>query len=116
MILRDPKRVWRLCFLVLLVVLPGFPILGIGIAILFSLVGLGGLLFTPALILHNLYYKLPAVLFGDALYPVESFGYLPTAGGYAVAALLYAVIAFASSFALTALIRSIGDKQGKADD
>ena len=91
------KQKRRLVFvvMVLFALLPGLPILLALGAVACGLAGIGHLVFAPALLLFNLYYRLPAMIFGSSLFQSTEFGLRPTVGGYAVAAVLYAFIALA---------------------
>lgn len=101
----DGKRTWLGVFVTLLVLLPGLPYVIMLFGIVLKLFNLSGILFVPALLLHNLYFSVPALLFGERFYPAEEFGYFPSATGYAVAAVLYGVLAFGLSFPVTIGIR-----------
>ena len=105
MILNDQRRRWCKVVAVLLVLLPAFPLFLFCGSIAFSVVGVSHLVFLPALIAHNLYYRLPAMIFGESLFPAEEFGLIPTSAGYAVAAILYALIAIVLSFPVCWLLK-----------
>ena len=91
------KRRRRLVWVVisLFALLPGFPVLLALGAVVCGMAGIGTLVFAPALLLFNLYYRLPAMIFGSSLFQSTEFGLRPTTGGYAVAAVLYGLIALA---------------------
>ena len=97
-------RRWIKIGLPLFVVLPGFPLLLIILALI-SLIGFGPALFVIGLTLHNWYYAFPAAIFGKELFPSAEFGYLPTAGGYLLAGVLYTIIA---TVLLLIILRTIG--------
>lgn len=92
MVWKKQLRAWMPIFALLVLLLPGFPLFFMA----FGLLGAYG--FLPAVMLHHLYYWLPAKIFGKTLYPVEEFGVIPTTAGYAVATVFYAAIALALSF------------------
>jgi hypothetical protein len=48
--------------------------------------------FVVGLLVWNVYYAVPGVLFGRRLFPVEEFGFIPEAAGIAVAALFYLLL------------------------
>jgi hypothetical protein len=108
---RSQIRRWMMILAALFVLLPGFPILMIIVGCPLAIIGLDGIVFMVALRSHNLYYSLPAALFGKGLFPSEEFGYLPTSAGITVAAILYAMIALALSFPLCWMIGKL--KQGR---
>ena len=105
---KSARRTWIKVMTVLCLLLPGFPLLLIagteGMRLLGSL-GLPQFGFAAVLILHALYYLLPTAIFGEPLFPAEKFGPIPTPAGYAVAAILYAALAFVISFPVCWLIR-----------
>jgi len=96
--MNDQKRTWLKVFVALLILLPGLPYIMMLVILVLEPFDLSVYLFMPAIILHNCYFWLPALLFGDRLYPAEEFGYLPSVGGYVVAALLYGTVALGLSF------------------
>ena len=98
-------RTWVKVMALLFLLLPGFPLLLVACGRALGLFGYSHFVFGAAVVLHALYYKLPAAIFGESMYPVEEFGPLPTPSGYAVAAILYAVLAFVISFPVCWLIR-----------
>ena len=102
--------------IVLLGLLPGFPLLLILGGMLFRVAGLAHLTFLPALMAHNFYYSLPAMIFGQSLFPVEEFGFLPNSAGNAVAAILYTLIAIALSFPVCWLVRLGGHYDSRTPD
>ena len=109
--MKDQKRTWFRVFIALLILLPGLPYLLIFLGLVLRPFGLQGNLFVPALILHNVYFTFPALLFGKGLYPAEEFGYLPSASGYAVAAVLYGLIALGLSFPISTGIHRLRIKR-----
>jgi len=103
------KRIWLKTLITLLVLIAGLPY----VMIFLIRIGLSVFLFVPAFIIHNLYFYLPELLFGDTLYPSESFGYFPTFDGYVIATLLYVVIAFGLSFPVATAIVKFKQKKTK---
>jgi hypothetical protein len=100
-------KTWLLTFITLIVFLPGLPYCIMFIGLVLKPFGLSMFLFMPSLIIHNLYFALPALLFGKNLYPAEEFGYLPTKSGYVVAAALYAIIALLLSLPVSAALHNL---------
>ena len=98
-------RTWVKVMALLFLLLPGFPLLLVACGRALRLLGYSHFVFVAAVVLHARYYELPAAIFGDSMYPVEEFGPLPTPAGYAVAAILYALVAFVISFPICWLIR-----------
>jgi hypothetical protein len=105
--MNDRRKTWVKVFVALFVLIAGMPY----VMMLFGLVlmpfDLSGVLFMPAIAIHNAYFFLPEHLFGSELYPAESFGYLPGITGYAIATLMYGTIAFGMSFPVAAVIRKL---------
>jgi hypothetical protein len=91
----DKRRTWLKAFIALFVLTAGLPYLMILLGLILMPFGLSGMLFVPALYIHNAYFMLPELIFGNTIYPSEEYGYLPGFAGYALATLLYGVIAFA---------------------
>ena len=112
--MNDQKRTWLRVLVPLLIVLPGAPYVLLALALVLRPFGLQEFLFVPGLILHNAYFRLPALLFGKGLYPAEEFGFLPSAAGYVVAALLYGMIALGLSLAISKVIKRV--KRRETDD
>lgn len=98
-------RTWLKVMALLCLLLPGFPLLLIAWGEGQRLLGWSQSSFYGVLILGGLYYQLPTAIFGEPMFPVEEFGPIPTPAGYAVAAILYAVLAFVISFPICWLIR-----------
>ena len=106
----DQKRTWLKVYITLTVLIPGLPYALIPLVLLLRIFNLQMSLFVPALVIHNAYFSLPALLFGKGLYPAEEFGYLPSIGGYIVAALIYIIIAFGLSLPISAGIQKLKRK------
>jgi len=98
----EEKRTWWKVLVALLFLFCGFPLL---------LLVLGMFAFDLAMSLHNLYYLLPAQLFGPDLYPMEDSSIFPTATGYAAAALIYALLAVILSFPGGWLIKNLKESK-----
>ena len=92
MLINKQRRRLLWVVIVLIALLPGFPVLLALGAIACGVAGIGHLVFAPALLLFNLYYRLPVMIFGSSLFQSTEFGLRPTAGGYVVAAVLYGLI------------------------
>lgn len=108
--MNDQKRLWLKVFIALLILIPGLPYVLLAIGLLLRPFDLQVLLFAPALIIHNVYYTLPALIFGNGLYPSESFGYLPETSGVIIAAVFYGCISFGLAFPISAGIRKLKTK------
>jgi hypothetical protein len=65
------------------------------------------------LMVWNVYYALPGVLFGRRLFPVEEFGFIPEAEGIAVAALFYLLLGAAVGVLLA--LRRRGESESGAE-
>ena len=101
---KQDRRTWAKALITMLVILPGFPILMIVVGLPLAMLGLSGPVFMTCLTLGNLYFSIPALVFGNRMFPSEEFGLMPTPGGYCAAALLYGAIALALSFPIAAAI------------
>lgn len=109
--MNDRRKTWLRVFVPMLVLLPGAPYVLLVLALVLRPFDLQDVLFVPGFILHNAYFWLPALLFGSLLYPAEEFGYLPSAGGYVVAALLYGLIALGLSLLIATGIHRLRKKE-----
>jgi hypothetical protein len=109
--MNDKKRTWLRVFVALLILLPGAPYIVLALALVLRPFDLQRFLFVPGLLVHNAYFRLPALLFGKGLYPTEEFGFLPSAAGYIVAAVLYGIIAFGLSLAISAGISRLRNRE-----
>jgi hypothetical protein len=85
-------RLWLKSLLICEVLLPGMPLLMYVTGWIIPASGLYNPLCLWYLSLHNYYYMLSAKIFGDAQFPAQEFGYLPTTKGCILTALFYAVV------------------------
>ena len=109
-------KTWSRVFITLFIMSAGLPYVMMLLGLVLMPFDLSHHLFVPLLLIHNLYFSLPAFLFGDTLYPSESFGYLPGVVGYAIATVMYGLIAFALSFPVTAGIRKLKQRKTEANN
>lgn len=109
------NKTWMKVFvtLLVLVVLPYVMML---LGFILTPFDLSGILFMPTLLIHNLYFFLPELVFGSKFYPAEEFGYLPGVVGYSIATLMYGIIAFALSFPMAVVIRKFREQNTEAND
>ena len=107
------RETWLRVFIALFVLVAGLPYVMMLLGLVLMPFDLSGILFVPALLIHNAYFCLPELVFGSKLYPAESFGYLPGVAGYAIATLMYGATAFGLSFPVAAAIGKL--KRGKTE-
>jgi len=109
-IMTDQKRLWLKVFAGLLILIPGLPYVLLALALVLRPFNLQEILFVPGLVIFNAYFTLPALIFGNGLYPSESFGYLPGPAGFILAAILYGIISFGMAFPISAGIQKLKSK------
>ncbi len=112
---KEDKRIWIKVLLALAVLLPGLPILMIIVVSPLAVLGLSTPLFMTAIMFGDLYYSLPAFLFGQGFFPSGEFGYMPTPRGFCFAFILYAFIALILSFPVSRMVRAARDRRRRID-
>ena len=107
---RHLDATWLKTLACLFILLPGFPLWTGVVSVVLESIGMEELSVLVYLIAVNVYLWLPALLFGEDLFP---FGTLQgsTNAGDLVAALFYGVLALALSFPIAGGIKRLRHKQ-----